>query len=384
MTVSIADVPKEPYTMGIPLLDLKAQYLGLQDEFDAVWSDVMGNAGFIGGPKVKALEEAIASYCGTSHAVACANGTDALFLILAALGIGKGDEVITTPFTFFATVEAIVHVGATPVFVDIEAGTYNMDVVKVEAAVTSRTKAVMPVHIFGQCVDMDPLNAIAEKHGLVVVEDACQAIGATYKGARAGSLARAAAFSFFPSKNLGCAGDGGIITTDDADLAAKCRKLANHGTSRKYYHDAFGTNSRLDALQAAILLVKLPHLDAWNAERRAAAAVYDELLADTGLELPIARDYGDCVYHLYIAKAADAAQADKVIAALTEAGIGTALYYPLCLHEQEALATLAGWVKPFLPVAESCDGRTFALPAFPGIVREQQDEVVRVVTEALA
>jgi dTDP-4-amino-4,6-dideoxygalactose transaminase len=370
--------------VGIPLLDLKAQYLGLKDELDAVWNDTMGSAGFIGGPKVKALEEAIAAYCGTSHAVACANGTDALFLILAALGIGKGDEVITTPFTFFATVEAIVHVGATPVFVDIEPGTYNIDVSKVEAAVTPRTKAIMPVHIFGQCVDMDPLNAIAERHGLVVVEDACQAIGATYKGARAGSLARAAAFSFFPSKNLGCAGDGGIITTDDADLAAKCRKIANHGTSKKYYHDAFGTNSRLDALQAAILLVKLPHLDAWNAERRAAAAVYDDLLAGCGLELPVTRDYGDAVYHLYIVKAASAEDAAGVMGALGLEAIGTALYYPLCLHEQQALATLPGYVKPSLPVAESCDVRTFALPAFPGITRGQQAEVVRVVKEALS
>jgi dTDP-4-amino-4,6-dideoxygalactose transaminase len=370
--------------MVIPLLDLKAQYMGLKDELDAVWSDVMGNAGFIGGPKVKALEAAVATYCGTSHAVACANGTDALFLILASLGIGKGDEVITTPFTFFATVEAIVHVGATPVFVDIEPGTYNMDVAKLEAAVTPKTKAIMPVHIFGQCVDMDPLMAIAEKHGLVVVEDACQAIGATYKGARAGSLARAAAFSFFPSKNLGCAGDGGIITTDDADLAAKCRKLANHGTSTKYYHDAFGTNSRLDSLQAAILLVKLPHLDEWNAQRRAAAAVYDEALADTGLGLPVARDYGDAVYHLYIVKADSAARAGQVIDALGEAGIGTALYYPLCLHEQAALATLPGYVKPSLPEAESCNSRTFALPAFPGITRDQQGEVVRVVKEALS
>jgi dTDP-4-amino-4,6-dideoxygalactose transaminase len=370
--------------MGIPLLDLKAQYLGLKDELDAVWSDVMGSAGFIGGPKVKALEEAIAAYCGTKYAVACATGTDALFLIMHALGIGKGDEVITTPFTFFATVEAIVHVGAVPVFVDIEPGTYNMDVVQLEGAITSRTKAIMPVHIFGQCVDMDRLNAIAAQHGLVVVEDACQAIGATYQGKRAGSLARAAAFSFFPSKNLGCAGDGGIITTDDAELAATARKMASHGTSKKYYHDAFGTNSRLDALQAGILLVKLQHLDEWNAQRRAAAAVYDELLADTALELPVTREYGDAVYHLYIVKAASAAVAEKVMAALGAAGIGTALYYPLCLHEQEALATLPGYIQPSLPVAESCDDRTFALPCFPGITREQQDEVVRVVKEAMA
>lgn len=370
--------------MGIPLLDLKKQYRDLKPEMDAAIAEVMENAAFIGGPKVKALEEAIAAYVGAKHAVACGNGTDALFLIMAALGIGKGDEVITTPFTFFATVEAIVHVGATPVFVDIEPGTYNMDVSQVEAAITSRTKAILPVHIFGQCVDMDPLLEIAERHGLAVVEDACQAIGATYRGRRAGSLARAAAFSFFPSKNLGCAGDGGIVTTDDEELAAKVRKLAQHGTTRKYFHDTFGVNSRLDALQAAILLVKLPHLDAWNAQRRAAATVYDRLLSGVdGLELPVARPYGEAVYHLYVVKARDAAVAERVMGALKDAGIGTALYYPLALHEQEALAGLAGFVRPSLPVAESCDGATFALPCYPGITDDQQREVVRVVKEAL-
>jgi len=370
--------------MTIPLLDLKAQYRDLKPELDAAWDATMTGAGFIGGPKVAELERAIADYCGTDHAVACANGTDALFLILAAAGVSKGDEVITTPFTFWATVEAIQHVGARPVFVDIEPGTYNMDVTRIEAAITARTKAIMPVHIFGQCVDMDAVNAIAEKHGLMVFEDACQAIGATYRGKRAGSLARAAAFSFFPSKNLGCAGDGGIITTDDAELAAQCKLLASHGSNRKYYHDAFGTNSRLDALQAAILLVKLPHLDDWNQQRRDAAAVYDELLADApGLELPVSRDYGAGVYHLYIVKAASAALADKVMTAMKEAGIGTAKYYPLALHEQPAMERIDSYSKPALPVAESCDERTFALPAFPGITPAQQAEVVRVVTEAL-
>jgi dTDP-4-amino-4,6-dideoxygalactose transaminase len=370
--------------MGVPLLDLKAQYRELKTELDAAIGEVMENASFIGGPKVAALEAEIASYCGTAHAVACANGTDALFLIMAALGIGKGDEVITTPFTFWATVECIAHVGATPVFVDIEPGTYNMDIAQLEAAVTPRTKAILPVHIFGQCVDMDPLLEIAERHGLIVIEDACQAIGATYKGKRAGSLARAAAFSFFPSKNLGCAGDGGIITTDDAELAARARKLASHGTSKKYYHDAFGTNSRLDTLQAAILSVKLPHLDRWNAERRAAAAVYGELLSGVaGLELPAMREYGEAVYHLFIVKAESAEAAERIMTAMKEEGIGTALYYPVALHEQDAFATLEGWVRPSLPVAESCDARTFALPCFPGITRAQQEEVVAAVKGAL-
>ena len=368
--------------MGIPLLDLKAQYLELKDEFDAAWFDVMGNAAFIGGPKVKALESEIAEYVGAKHCVACGNGTDALFLILAAMGIGKGDEVITTPFTFFATAEAIAHVGAVPVFVDIEEGTYNISVEAIEAAITPATKAIMPVHIFGQCADMDAINALAEKNGLLVIEDACQAIGATYKGKRAGSLAKAAAFSFFPSKNLGCAGDGGCITTDDDVLAAAARKLAAHGTTKKYFHDTLGVNSRLDTLQAAILSVKLPHLDTWNGQRRTAAALYNELLAEVdGIELPVERAYGEMVYHLYIVKSDSA---DKIMAALGDAGIGTALYYPLALHEQEVFTKREGFVAPSLPVAESCDGKTFALPCFPGITREQQEEVVAVVKGALA
>lgn len=370
--------------MAIPLLDLKAQYLSLKDELDAAWADVMGSAAFIGGPKVAELERAVAAYCGTRHAVACGNGTDALFLILAALGIGPGDEVVTTPFTFFATVEAIAHVGATPVFADIEPGTYNIDPALIEAVMTERTKAIMPVHIFGQCADMDAIAAVAERHGALVLEDACQAIGATYRGRRAGSLAKAAAFSFFPSKNLGCAGDGGMVTTDDEELAAAVRKLANHGTSVKYHHDAFGANSRLDALQAAILLVKLPHLDEWNAQRREAAAVYDEILAGTTLELPVVRHFGVPVYHLYIVKAADAAQADAVMGALRDSEIGTALYYPLALHEQDVFRKNGKRPTVSLPVAESCDGRTFALPAFPGITRDQQEAVGAVVREALA
>lgn len=369
--------------MAIPLLDLKAQYLELKPELDAVWFDVMGNAGFIGGPKVKVLEEAVADYCGVKHAVACGNGTDALFLILASYGIGKGDEVITTPFTFWATVESIQHMGATPVFVDIESDTYNMDVSLVEAAITPKTKAIMPVHIFGQCVDMDALREIADRHGLLLIEDACQAIGATYKGAKAGGIGDAAAFSFFPSKNLGCAGDGGIITTNDEDLAKKARVLANHGSSRKYFHDAFGTNSRLDSLQAGILLAKLPHLDEWNQQRRDAAARYAELLSGTPLQLPVARDFGDSVYHLYIVKADSEEQADAVMAALSEAQIGTAKYYPLSLHEQTAMEGLKDYARPSLPVAESCDGRTFALPAYPGITPEQQTEVAAVVRTAL-
>lgn len=366
--------------MRVPLLDLQAQYLSLKDEIDAAVTEVLSSAGFIGGPKVAALEAAVARYCGVEHAVACGNGTDALFLILEAMGIGEGDEVITSPFTFFATAEAISRAGATPVFVDIEPDTYNIDASKVEAAVTERTKAVMPVHIFGQCTDMDSIGKVAAKHGLKVVEDACQAIGATYRGARAGSLGDAAAFSFFPSKNLGGAGDGGMVTTGDAALAAKMRKVANHGTSRKYFHDALGINSRLDALQAAILLVKLPHLDAWNEARRRAAAVYDELLAGVdGLRLPVTRAYGDSAIHLYVVRSPRRAE---VMEALKAEGIAGAVYYPLSLHLQEAYRDL-GYSEGDLPVAEAADDETFAVPCFPGITRAQQEAVARTVTEAL-
>ncbi len=365
--------------MAVPLLDLQAQYESIRGEIDAAVADVMESARFIGGPKVAEIEERVADFCGVEHAVACGNGTDALFLILAALGIRKGDEVITTPFTFFATAESISHVGATPVFVDIEPDTYNMDVARVEAAITERTKAIMPVHIFGQCVDMDPLNEIAERHGLVVVEDACQAIGATYGGRRAGALSNAAAFSFFPSKNLGAAGDAGMLVTDDAGLAAATRKKANHGTSKKYFHDDTGVNSRLDSLQASILLAKLPHLDDWNARRREAAAVYDELLAGTGLTLPVSRDHGDPVYHLYIVRSP---LREALMAALKDAGIGTAVYYPRSLHLQDVYADL-GYREGDLPQAEAAQEETFAIPLFPEITREQQEEVVAVLKDAL-
>jgi dTDP-4-amino-4,6-dideoxygalactose transaminase len=369
--------------MKVPLLDLPGQYQALKPELDEVWFGVMGSAGFIGGVRVKALEEAVAAYCGTDHAVACANGTDALFTIMTALNIGPGDEVITTPFTFWATVECIKSVGATPIFVDIEPGTYNLDVSKLETVITERTKAILPVHIFGQCVDMEHLLGLAVKYHLYVVEDACQAIGATYHGQKAGSLGHVAAFSFFPSKNLGCAGDGGMITTNNGELAARCRKIVGHGTTKKYYHDEFGTNSRLDALQAGILSVKLPHLDEWNDQRRVAAKTYSNLLDGSGLELPQEHPYGKAVYHLYIVKAKSASQAERLMAHLLEKEIGTALYYPLALHEQEAFTKDPAYKQPHLPVAESCDGRTFALPCFPGITRSQIDYVVNALEEAL-
>jgi dTDP-4-amino-4,6-dideoxygalactose transaminase len=236
----------------------------------------------------------------------------------------------------------------------------------------------MPVHIFGQCVEMDPVREAAERHGLAVVEDACQAIGAKYRGVRAGALGHAAAFSFFPSKNLGCAGDGGMIVTDDAELAATAKKTASHGTSKKYFHDAMGVNSRLDSLQAAILLEKLPHLDDWNAARRAAAAVYDELLADSGLGLPVARDFGEPVYHLYVVRSPER---DRIMAALKDAGIGTAIYYPRALHMQEVFGYL-DYSEGDFPVVEAAQEEVFAIPLFPEITREQQERVAEVIAGA--
>ncbi|MCL2680116.1 MAG: DegT/DnrJ/EryC1/StrS family aminotransferase [Coriobacteriia bacterium] len=360
--------------MGVPLLDLTLQYTQLKEESDALWFDVMSKAAYIGGSRVEQLEEEIAQYCGVNYCVACANGTDALFLILEALGIGRGDEVITTPWTFFATLECIVHVGATPVLVDIEPGTYNIDPALIEAHISGRTKAIMPVHIYGQCVDMDALNDIAQRHDLVIIEDACQAIGATYKGKRAGSLGRAAAFSFFPTKNLGGAGDGGCITTDDKELADRMRLVARHGEASKYLHTTFGVNSRLDALQAGLLSLRLAKLDEWNNQRREAAAYYRQhLAAITELELPVERDWGKMVYHLFVLKSA---RAPEIVAYLQQQGIGSALYYPKSLHEQDVLLKVPGFVRPSLPVAEDSASKTFALPCYPGITREQQDEVI--------
>jgi len=363
--------------MSVPLLDLTNQYLELKEESDAVWFDVMENAAYIGGPRVTQLEQEVADYVGTKYCVACANGTDALFLIMEALGIKRGDEVITTPWTFFATIECITHMGAKPIMVDIDPKSYNIDIDAIEAAITPNTKAIIPVHIYGQCCDMDAINALAEKHGLFVIEDACQAMGATYKGKKAGSLSHAAAFSFFPTKNLGCGGDGGCITTDDEELAKRCSLVAKHGMPVKYKHVTFGTNSRLDALQAGILSLRLKKLDEWNGQRAAAATYYDQELAGVGnLITPYIEEFGTHIYHLYILKTDRAVELQKY---LGEQGIGSALYYPMSLHEQECFDELPGFEKPSLPVAEDCASKTVAIPCYPGIARGQQDEVIAAI-----
>jgi dTDP-4-amino-4,6-dideoxygalactose transaminase len=365
--------------VAIPLLDLKAQYAQLKDELDAAITDVMSSASFILGPKVKALEEEIAAYVGTKHAVGLASGTDAIILGLEAMGVGKGDSVVTTPFSFFATSEGIARVGATPIFVDIEPDTYNIDPEQVKAHIKPTTKAIMPVHIFGQPADTDALHAIADPRGAHVVEDACQAIGAEYKGRKAGSLGRFAAFSFFPSKNLGGAGDGGMITTDDGDLAEALKMLRAHGSKKKYVNEVLGHNSRLDALQAAIVSVKLPYLDGWNRQRREAAAVYDELFAGSEVVTPVVRDWAVSAFHLYVMRVPNR---PAVEAALGAAGIGSGVYYPIPLHLLGAHHDL-GYKPGDLPVAEAAAQETLAIPLFPGITRAQQEEVARTVLGAL-
>ncbi|HCG99360.1 MAG TPA: transcriptional regulator [Actinobacteria bacterium] len=363
--------------MSIPLLDLKAQYSQIKDELEAAVLDVLRNTQYILGPKVAEFEKALAEYCGTQYAVGVANGTDALVLALDALGVGPGDEVITSPFTFYASAECISRLGATPVFVDIEADTYNLDAAQLEAKITPRTKAIIPVHIFGQPAKMDEINKVADAHGLKVIEDACQAIGAEYRGRKVGTLGDAACFSFFPSKNLGCAGDAGAVVTDDEELAAKVRALRQHGSTKKYYHSLVGYNSRLDALQAAILLVKLGHLDSWHDARREKARRYDELFAGADLDLvtPAALDYAKHVYHLYVVRVPNRASVEAV---LKEEGVGCGVYYPVPLHLQEVYSGL-GYKLGDLPVSEAASHETLAIPLYPELKPEDMERIVELV-----
>lgn len=368
--------------MAVPLMDIKKQYEELKDEIDSAIKRVMDSSSFILGEEVASFEKKIASYCGTKYAVGLASGTDALILSLESMGIGLGDEVITSPFTFFATAEAIMRVGATPVFVDIDPRTYNLLPDQVETALNDRTKAIIPVHIFGQTADMDALNAIARKYHLFVLEDACQAIGAEYKGKKAGSLGNAAAFSFFPTKNLGGAGDGGILTTDDIDLAENIKILREHGSTKKYCHEQIGLNSRLDALQAAILSVKLKKLDVWNEKRRNAASIYSELLNGLPLQTPYEADYAKHVYHLYVVRVLDGKR-DALMNLLREKGINTGVYYPIPLHLQKSCSEL-GYIEGSLPNSEKTSKEVLALPMFPHISEAQITEVVRAIKDVFS
>lgn len=389
--------------MKIPLINLKKQYETIKSEVDKNVSEVLSSAQYIMGNNVKEFEKEFSEYLGAKHSISVGNGTDALVIALKALGIGEGDEVITTPFTFFASAESISFVGATPVFVDVELDTFNIDPEKIEEKITDKTKAIMPVHIFGQPCNMDPINEIAEKYNLKVIEDACQAIGSEYKGKMAGVLSDIACFSFFPTKNLGCAGDGGMIVTNDDDLATICRALRAHGSGAdgnrafnlmnnidedateeegadntvynplKYYNYLIGQNSRLDEIQASILRVKLKELDKWNNARRENAKFYNKRLQDTNLVTPIEDDDMKHVYHLYILQSE---KRTELVNYLKEKGIATGVYYPIPLHLQKAYKDL-GYKEGDLPNAEYLSHRTFAIPMFAELTDEEKDYIVK-------
>jgi dTDP-4-amino-4,6-dideoxygalactose transaminase len=359
----------------IQLLDLIAQYETIKEEMQEAVIKTIESGHYILGPEVKKLESDIAAYCGVKHGIGVANGTDALFLVLKAYGIGEGDEVITTPFTFFASAETVSTNGATPVFVDIDPDTYCIDPDKIEEKITERTKAIIAVHIFGQMCDMDRIMEIAKKHNLIVIEDAAQAIGAEYKGRKAGSIGHAGTFSFFPTKNLGGYGDGGMIVTNDDEIAEKLRVLRVHGSKPKYYHSMLGYNSRLDEIQAAILNVKFKYLDNWNNARRERAYIYNELLKGTSVKTPVEANDVKHIYHLYIIQHE---KRDELIAYLKENGVATGIYYPVPLHLQKVYEPL-GYKEGDLPIAEQASKRTFAIPLYPELTREQQEYVVELI-----
>lgn len=354
--------------MKVPLLDLKAQFETIRGEIRAAVDEVLESQQFINGPQVKDLEEAVAQYSQCKAAVGVSSGTDALLCALMALGIGPGDEVVTTPYSFFATAGSVARLGARCVFVDIEPETFNVDVAKIEAAVTEHTRVLMPVHLFGQCADMDPILDLAKRRSLFVIEDAAQAIGATYKGRQAGSMGTAGCFSFFPSKNLGGLGDGGMIVTQDAALHEKLVIFRNHGSKPKYYHRHVGGNFRLDTIQAAALVVKLRHLDGWTEKRRQNARKYDDLLAGLpAVTRPRVDPRGESIFNQYVIRVD---KRDALQAFLKEQGIGTEVYYPVPLHEQECFRDL-GYARGAFPVAEAAARSSLALPIYPELTDEQ-------------
>lgn len=362
----------------IPMVDLKTQYHRMKEEIDAAVSEVLESAAFILGPNVRAFEEETARYLGVRHAIGCASGTDALHLALLAAGIGPGDEVITTAFTFIATAEAIRYVGANPVFVDIDPATFNLDPDQVSLAIGPKTRAIMPVHLFGQPADLYRLSALAECYGLLMIEDCAQSFGATLGGRQTGSIGISSGYSFFPSKNLGAYGDGGLVATSSEEVAERVLRLRNHGSKVRYYHDEVGYNSRLDELQAAILRVKLRHIDSFNAERRRVARRYTEGLRGLPVVTPHEDGLGVHVYHQYTLLSDQRA---LIMEALNEAGISSAIYYPVPLHQQkvfkEAQANLS------LPKTESVAARCFSLPIYPELEDCEIDRIVDVIRVAL-
>ena len=371
--------------ISVPALDLKAQFATIRDEIEQAVRDVVESQYFILGPEVSALEAEIAAYCGAAHGVGCASGSDALLLPLLAMGIGPGDEVITSPYTFFATGGAIWRTGARPVFVDIEPDSYNIDPSRIEPAITERTKAIIPVHLYGQSADMDPINELAETHGIAVLEDAAQAIGAAYHGRKAGTLGDSAAFSFYPSKNLGGFGDGGMVTTGDPALARSIARLRVHGMEPKYHHHEVGFNSRLDALQAAVLRVKLRHLDHWTEGRREVARRYHELFAEMEphdeIVPPSERPGYFHVYNQYVVRVPAEAR-DPLRAHLAAKRVGTEIYYPIPLHLQRCFAPLGHQAGDF-PASEAAARETIALPMYPELTESAQRYVVETIARFL-
>jgi len=367
--------------VNVPLLDLKAQYRGIKAEVLAVMEAVCDEQGFVLGPRLAEFEKATAHYVGSRHAIGCASGSDALLLALMAFGVAPGDEVITVPFTFFATAGAISRLGAKTVFIDIEADSFNIDPHQIEGAITSRTKAVIPVHLFGQCADMTAINGIAKRRGLRVIEDACQAIGAAQNGRRAGVLADVGCFSFFPTKNLGGFGDGGLMTAEDDGLAEALGMLRVHGSRVRYLHEAVGINSRLDALQAAVLHVKLRYLDQWTEGRRRNAARYQQLFTEAQLLdrvlLPVTIPGNFHVYNQYTVRVR---QRDDLRNFLKEKGVGTEVYYPLPMHLQNCYRDL-GYHKGSFPVSERAAEEVLSLPIYAELTEEQQAYVVQMIGE---
>jgi len=363
----------------VPFVDLAAQYSTIREEIDEAISRVLSDTGFILGRDLSLFEEEFAAYCGAENAVGVDSGTSALELALRAYGVGPGDQVITVANTFIATVLAISYTGATPVLVDIDPQTYTMDPDLFQAAITTQTRAVIPVHLYGQPADMDAILEIARCHRLVVIEDACQAHGARYRGRRVGSLGDAAAFSFYPAKNLGAYGDGGMVVSDDQEVASFVRMARNYGQSEKHHHLFIGFNRRLDTLQAAALRVKLKHLDAWNAARRRHAQRYGELLADGPVVLPTEADYAESVYHLYVVRASDR---DRLQRSLDERGISTGIHYPVPVHLQPAYRDL-GYERGSFPVTEECAGQILSLPMYAELTAKAMEYVAQTIKAAV-
>src|SRR6267143_1598761 len=378
--------------MGVPLLDLKAHHEPLHKEVMAALEQTFRSQTFILGPEVSKLEERVASYCQTSHGIGVSSGTDALLIALMAIGIGPGDEVVTTPFSFFATAGAIVRLGAKPVFVDINPKTYNIDTSKIANAITKKSKAIIPVHLYGQCADMAPILDLAKRHNLKVIEDAAQAIGAEYRdGRRAGGMGTVGCLSFFPSKNLGALGDGGMVVTKDQELAERIKVLRVHGGKPKYYHKLIGGNFRLDTIQAAVLNVKLNYLDEWTKRRQENARRYEALFQQSGLVQkgnvqlpdPVYRDSGSKHYHIYNQFVLRVEKRDDLMGSLKQKGIGTEIYYPVPFHLQECFRYL-GHKEGDFPESERAAKETIAIPIYTELTAGQQSEVVETMREFYA